>query len=286
MAFLDTTYKRKSAGLTALIAILTVLFLFLFGLKYYDPPLEFGIAINFGTSDDGSGDMQPAEELMPMQEQVANIEENIQETQQETAEKESVAEEVATQDNEDALAIQKQKEAKLKLEADNKIRLEKERAEKAKKDAADKAKKEQEAKKQQLDALMGGLNSKGKATGGEGDGNVAGDKGKPTGDPKAKGYYGSGGDGGGNYRLGNRQAVSKPKPLYECNEEGNVYVSIAVDKSGNVISAQPGMKGTTNSAPCLLESAKAAALKTKFSPDDTAPAKQIGLIIYNFSLSE
>ena len=73
---------------------------------------------------------------------------------------------------------------------------EKEKAEKAKRDAAEKTKKEQEAKKQQLDALMGGLNSKGKATGGEGDGKVAGDKGKTTGDPNAKGYYGSGGDGG------------------------------------------------------------------------------------------
>jgi len=116
-----------------------------------------------------------------------------------------------------------------------------------------------------LDALMGGF---------------ADDK------HNAKGYYGSGGDGGGNYRLGNRQALSKPKPAYECNEEGNIYVSITVDKSGNVVSAQPGAKGTTNSAPCLLESAKDAALKTKFSPDQTAPAKQIGLIIYNFSLSE
>ncbi|MDZ7613463.1 MAG: energy transducer TonB [Flavobacteriaceae bacterium] len=286
MAFLDTTYKRKSAVLTAIIAALMVLFLFLFGLKYYDPPLEFGIAVNFGTSDDGSGDVQPAEELMPMQEQVTSTEENIPETQPETAEIESVAEEVVTQDNEDAIAIKKQKEAKLKQDADNKIKLEKERADKAKKDAADKTRKEQEAKKQQLDALMGGLNSKGKATGGEGDGKVAGDKGKTTGDPNAKGYYGSGGDGGGNYRLGNRQAVSKPKPLYECNEEGNVYVSIAVDKGGNVVSAQAGVKGTTNTAPCLLESAKAAALKTKFSPDDTAPAKQIGTIIYNFSLSE
>ena len=212
MAFLDTTYKRKSALLTAIIAALTVLFLFLFGLKYYDPPLEFGIAVNFGTSDDGSGDIQPTEELMPMEEQAAVAEENVQESVQETAEKESVSEEVATQDNEEALAIQKKNEAKLKLDADNKAKLEKEKAEKTKRDAAEKTKKEQEAKKQQLDALMGGLNSKGKATGGEGDGKVAGDKGKSTGDPNAKGYYGSGGDGGGNYRLGNRRARNMPKP--------------------------------------------------------------------------
>ena len=173
--------------------------------------------------------------------------------------------------------------SKLKLDADNKAKLEKEKAEKAKRDAAEKTKKEQEAKKQQLDALMGGLNSKGKATGGEGDGKVAGDKGKSTGDPNAKGYYGSGGDGGGNYRLGNRQALSKPDPAYECNEEGLVLVLIDVDRSGKVISAQPGAKGSTSTSACLLQSAKEAALKTTFDPDAAAPVKQPGTIIYNFS---
>ncbi|MGB5382577.1 MAG: hypothetical protein WBN19_01905 [Lutimonas sp.] len=138
-----------------------------------------------------------------------------------------------------------------------------------------------------VDALMGGLNSDGKAKGGEGNDSQPGDKGKVTGDPNAKGYYGSGGGGGGgNYRLGNRQALNKPKPAYNCNEEGNVYVSITVDQNGHVIAAQAGVKGTTNSATCLLESAKEAALKTKFSPDASAPARQIGVIIYNFSLSE
>ena len=114
-----------------------------------------------------------------------------------------------------------------------------------------------------------------------------GDKGNPNGDPNASGYYGNGGGGsGGNYRLGNRKAVSKPKPTYDCNnEEGTVVVRISVDKNGKVISAQPGIKGTTNSDTCLLTRAKEAALKTKFNPDSKAPTKQVGSIIYNFTLS-
>ncbi len=90
----------------------------------------------------------------------------------------------------------------------------------------------------------------------------------------------------GNYRLGNRKALSKPKPLYKCNEEGRVFVSITVDKNGNVINAQSGVKGTTNSAPCLLKQAKKAALLTKFNADKNAPSKQIGIIIYSFSFSQ
>jgi len=135
---------------------------------------------------------------------------------------------------------------------------------------------------------MGGFSdSNGKADGGEGDDAQAGDKGKVTGDPNASGYYGVGGDGsGGNYRLGNRNALNRPKPDYPCNEEGKVVVTIYVDQSGKVVSAVPGAKGTTNSANCLLTEAKAAALKTKFNQDSKAPPKQKGAIIYNFSLSE
>ena len=113
--------------------------------------------------------------------------------------------------------------------------------------------------------MMGGFsNNDGNADGGEGDDNKAGDKGKKTGDPNASGYYGNGGGGGGgSYRLGNRKALSKPKPTYDCNEEGRVFVRISVDKNGNVIAAQAGVKGTTNSASCLLTRAKRSGIKNQ-----------------------
>lgn len=90
----------------------------------------------------------------------------------------------------------------------------------------------------------------------------------------------------GNYWVGNRKALNKPSPKYDCNEEGRIIVSISVDQSGRVVSAEPGINGTTNSAQCLLNSAKEAALKTIFNADGKAPSNQIGVIIYNFSLSE
>ncbi|RUA11308.1 MAG: energy transducer TonB [Flavobacteriia bacterium] len=298
MAILDTKHKQKSSVITAIIVAIIIFIVFNFGLRYFDPPLEYGISVNFGTTDFGRGNVQPKEALKPVQqnEEVAEEQEIPEEipaeTKPEEVKEEAVAEEVLTQETEEALAIKKQEDIKKKAEAKEKARkekerLKKERIEREKKAAEEKKRKEQEAKRKQLDALMGGINTKGNATGGEGDDNKPGDKGKVTGDPNAKGYYGIGGNGsGGNYRLGNRKALAKPKPDYNCNEEGNVYVVILVDKNGRVISAKPGAKGTTNSAPCLLESAKKAALKTKFSADSNAPVKQVGLIIYNFSLSE
>ena len=292
MSYLDTPHKRKSAIATTIVMALLLFLIFTFGLKYFDPPLEYGIAVNFGTSNVGSGNVQPTEPLKS----ASSEEEVIEETQQEEVE-ETVAEteptsapteKVITQDSEESIKIKKQEEAKRKAEeADRQKKLEAERIIKQRKAAEEKKKAEEAAKRKRLDDMMGGLNnSDGNATGGEGDDNQAGDKGNPNGDPNASGYYGNGGGGsGGNYRLGNRKAVSKPKPAYDCEEQGRVVVSISVDKSGRVISAQAGIKGTTNSAPCLLTRAKEAALKTRFNSDSKAPTKQVGSIIYNFSLS-
>ena len=324
MSFLDTKHKRKSATLTTIIAIIILFLIFNFGMRYFDPPKEYGISVNFGTSNVGSGNVQPKEAVKPATQEIENepveeIEEKVEEVVQEEKIETSTpvktneaAEDILTQENEEALAIEKQKEAKRKddirkqTEKEDEIKRQAEEAELKRQQEADriaaeekekieaenrrieKDRQEKAAKKADVDALMGGIgNADGKATGGEGDDNQAGDKGKTTGDPNASGYYGSGGSGsGGNYQLGNRKAMTKPKPTYDCNEEGRVVVSISVDKSGKVISAQAGVKGTDNSASCLLQRAKEAALKTKFNSDNNAPTKQVGIIIYNFSLSK
>lgn len=279
-SFLDTDYKRKSAALTSLVMSLLVVALFFFGLTYLDPPEEFGIALNFGTSEAGQGDIQPTEPLRAAsQEAVKEQQEAVKEKVTQTAPK--VAEEVLTQDTEDAIVIKKQIEAKKKAD-------EVARKERVHQEAIAKQQAEELEKRKKLDALIGGVsNSNGTATGGQGNDNTAGDKGKITGDPNANGYYGNGaGGGGGDYQLGNRKPISRPKPNYICDEEGLVVVSIEVNVSGKVINATPGVKGSTNTAACLLSQAKEAALNTTWQPDPNAPSKQIGVIKYRFSLSQ
>ena len=289
--FLDTIHKRKSAALTSVIMCLLVVVLFFAGMKYLDPPEEYGIAVNFGTSDVGMGDIQPTESLKSTSEEKV-LEEEVKEiTEPEVAEKTSevLAEDVATQNNEEAIAIQKKTDAKKKADdVAKKALLEKERIEREKLVAIAKQKAEEEAKRKKLDALIGGINNAdGTATGGEGNDTRAGDKGNINGDPNANGYYGNGGGGGnGDYNLGNRKPVSRPKPDYICNEEGVVVVSIEVDVNGKVIKATAGVKGSTNTAQCLVSQAKEAALKTKWTPDANAPSKQVGTIKYRFSLSQ
>jgi len=278
--YLNTKEKRKSAILTTLIMIALFFAMFYVGLSYLDPPEEFGIALNFGTSNVGKGNLPPKQIAKPIikkeipQEKVKNV-------QPEIKKKVDAVEKVLTQNTEDAIAIKKQQEAKKKADAIAK----KEREQKV---AIAKQKAEEDAKKKKLDALIGGINNaEGKSNSGEGDDNQAGDKGKINGNPNVNGYYGNGGMGGnGDYFLGSRKPTNKPKPNYICNEEGVVVVEIKVDVHGNVIRANAGVKGSTNTAECLVSQAKAAALKTKWQADLKAPSQQTGYIKYRFKLAQ
>lgn len=292
--YLNTAHKRKSAILTTLIMSVLIFLLFIVGLKYLDPPEEYGIAVNFGTSSVGKGTIQPNKPIqsVPKESTLEELTESVREksdTEVEEAAVDAIQEKVITQNSEETIAINKEAIAKKKAEVEaKKLQLEKDRIEKERQAAIEKQKAEEAAKRKKLDALIGGINNAdGVSSGGEGNDNQAGDKGKITGDPNASGYYGNGGDGnGGDYRLGNRKPLSKPKPNYICNEEGIVVVSIEVDVNGKVIKATPGVKGSTNTAACLLTQAKEAALKTSWQPDAKAPSRQIGTIRYRFSLSQ
>lgn len=279
MSFLDTVHKRKSFTITTILYLLLLLILFFFGLQYMDPPIEGGIAVNFGTSDTGSGNVQPTEAVRSAPRNTTP--EPV--PQQQTAE---VKEEVITQDVEEAPVIKNEPKKEI-----TKPVVEKPKEKPVEKPVEEPKKPDPKPDKSTEDALSSILNGPkkdGKADGGEGDDKTAGDKGDPSGDPNASSYYGQGKglDGDGNYQLGGRRALSKPKRVQECNEAGIVVVSIEVDRDGNVIKATPGVRGTTNNSKCLLDPAKAAALATKFNPDGEAPSRQIGKIVYKFSLSD
>ena len=65
-----------------------------------------------------------------------------------------------------------------------------------------------------------------------------------------------------------------------------MVVRITVDQQGNVVNAEPGVKGSTNVHPCLLTPARKTALLHKWFPDANAPSKQVGFVVINFKLSE
>ena len=281
MKYLETKHERNAARITTLISIILLLLLFVVGPQYLDPPEEYGVAVNFGTTDFGVGNR-------PLSQPKKAIKEQIEESQPETPKVEPTnsqtkTEEIITEENTEEIAIKKQKEAEAKAKAKA------ERIERQKREAEERKRREEEEKRKKLDNLIGGVkNSDGKTDGGEGPDNQGENKGQSNGNPYAPSYFGGSGPGKGNvgYGLGGRGKPSREIYKQDCNEYGLVVVKIEVNLQGNVIKAIPGIKGTTNTHPCLLEPAKKIAESHKWPSDPDAPARQIGFVSINFDLGQ
>lgn len=275
MGFLDTTHKRRSATITAILLLLLLFGVFNLGMKYVDPPVEYGVSVNFGNSDVGSGDAVEETLKESVEEEV------VEEIQEEEVVEETQVEEVS---EENVVTDDAAVDAPVVKKAEEKKEVVKEQPKKEQ----PKKKEKPKPSKQTMDALNSLLNgtSDSGSSKGEGDDDVKGVKGKEGGDANSNKYYGSAGNGsGGNYNLSGRKALSKPIEKPDCQEEGRVVVAIQVNKNGKVTKAEQG-RGTTNSVPCLVDAAIKAALKTTWNPDSKAPSIQKGTIIYNFSLSQ
>lgn len=292
--------EKISLAITSGVFLLLLLALFIF--KYTEKSdlvdLEGGgggggVTVNFGDSDVGSG--------ADFRSEVLDVSQKTQRTPAATPDEE----EIVASDLDDAPAVVNTKPVK---------KTPKKEDTKPKPEPV-KMPKPSKATNDALSSLLNGSNS-----GGDGDDAQGGNKGQLNGDRNSNGYYGSGGSGGGtgggngsgngtgtgpgsgsgsgggngagvgtgngNYRLAGRKVLAKPAPRYTCNEQGTVVVEISVDKDGRVISASPGARGTTNAAKCLLDQAKIAAMNTKFDPSSSAPEKQVGTIVYRFTLTE
>lgn len=295
-SYSEIEHKKQSLIMTT--ALFALLFLILFYFTFNNAQsiamdLEGGggggdIAVNFGNSDVGSGKNFESKEL-------------AQPAPKSRQPEKAAQEELVTSESDNAVpavaAVKKPKDEP-KKPVEKPVEAPKPKPSKSATDA--------------LSNILNSSNTKG----GDGDDAAAGNKGKAYGDPKATGYNGGGGsgtgsgggngsgqglgtgsgygngngggrgNGNGNYQLNGRKVLSKPNPKYTCNEEGTVVVEISVNNSGSVIGAIAGVKGTTNTAKCLLDQAKLAAMNTKFDANATAPDKQVGKIIYNFKLTE
>ena len=269
MAFLDTTYKKKSTAITAVILIALLWMIFNFGMKYQDPPEEYGIAINFGSSDFGNKKSKNIS-TTKLPELLKGEPLIVQKPQEERSDEtvEDIPEEIPN----DAILSQTEKNTTM--------------LQKPKDVPKPTPKKPSNNTLKAFDNLLKGDTSDGNKAG-EGNDAVSGLKGDKKGDPTSTKFYGNTGKSGDpNYNLAGREALLTPKEQPNCEEEGIVVVSIEVDKEGKVIKAVSGVKGTTNSANCLLKPAREAALKTTWNADPNSPTKQKGTIIYKFSLTK
>ena len=284
MKMLDTPHKKKSAGLTAVIGVLLLILFFLLGLTYYDPPISYGMEVNFGTLAEGSGKVQPQKKVQAIEkveEKVVEVEEKVESEPPKQITEESVKE-VLTEEKSTVVVPEKKESSEVVKTLTEKLESE------AQDEPVEEKPKVSEATKSVVSSLLKNKAEKGEEIEGEGDDAVQGDKGKIEGNPYSSSYYnnfGLGGKGKG-YGLNGRNLQSNGKVVQDCNKEGTVVVRITVNNQGEVIQAEPGVKGSTNTHPCLLEPARKTALLHKWFPDGKAPAEQIGFVVIQFKLGE
>ncbi len=261
MNFLKDKYKRRAALGTFLVHLIVVFLFYSFGLKYMDPKIEDGIAIEFGYVEEGMGEeITQSEEIQTeVLEQFQNIEVSPPEEQAE------IAEEVVTQELEEAPVITEEKE-KQKVQEQMPVQEEETTPQAS------------EELQQALSSLF--QNTQNTQSGDTENKGAQGDQsGSVEGLEEAMGGEGNSSDG---YELGDRRAIRKPKPNYSCKETGRVVIRVWVNAEGETYKAELDLKNTTDTSPCLVREAKAAALKTSWLADANAGPTQIGSIIYNF----
>jgi hypothetical protein len=234
-----------------------------------------GVIVNIGYVESASGDVQPMSQQTSPEPVITKVKTAPQQEEQ-----------IATQEFEESPVTKvKKDESKTKVKTETK--------------PVQEVKKVTEPVKTVNNAAL----YKGKTTGSTSQGTAStgtGDQGDKNGDPLSK-YYGKNGSGGPgtgtgtgegpgtgpgkggiSFDLGGRKMIHSPVVDDRSQETGKVVVSITVDKTGTVIAAIPGYRGSTTTSAYLFSKAKDAAMKARFNPSSDAADIQKGTITFVF----
>lgn len=295
-------YQEHNRGLIGTIVFHLIFLLVLLWVSF-DPmeptfPDPDGIVIDFGDSETGFGEEEPSPAAVnePVSAETP-VEEQVEPEATDIPDAEAVKDPVVTQDFDDAPTMEEIAEQKRKKEEQKKKLAEqkRKREEEAKKQEEERKRQEEEREKREAEQrrineinnrtknLFGGS---GNGSGGDSQGEAGGEgnQGKPDGQIGVNNYKGGGSGNGIDWSLNGRSAIALPQPNKGIQSSGKVVVEIIVNKSGKVISAMPGAKGSTTMDGRLLDAAKKAALKAQFNISSTAPDRQKGYITYIFEL--
>ncbi len=289
-------HRRGITGTLIFHVGLVILFIFSGLITPLPLPEEEGILINFGTSSEGEGLIEPSATL-----QTQAIEQAEPIPSETAIQSEESEEEILTQDFEEAPAVEsKALEEKRKREEEvERQRLEKieqERLEELERQRQEELERQriiaeqkriQEITDRTRNALTNARNNTDNTATGEGETTGQENQGSENGSVNSDNHSSrlSGlGDKGISYSLAGRTPQSLPKPEYNYQAEGIVVVEVTVNQNGNVTKATAGVKGSTTLDNNLLRAAQKAALAAKFDRQPNAAAFQKGTITYHFLL--
>lgn len=233
--------KNKKIGMAVSLgfhALLALLFFFIMAWREPNPPLpEYGIQLNFGVDEAGSGDIQP--ETQPT-EQTEEIEESQPEETQQEVMQEEVSEPVEeVVEEETAVTTQESPVTVPKVTEEKKVEKPKEeKKEPVKAPVKTKPVEEKKEERKVETAYPSKNTSKDASVPSQGDKTGTGDQGDPKGDLDERALYGKqgGGGGGSSFSLEGWNWDWIPKPEDTSNESGRIVFQIKVNADGEILS--------------------------------------------------
>ncbi|MCB0495989.1 MAG: hypothetical protein KDC79_07620 [Cyclobacteriaceae bacterium] len=264
--------EKKNKQIGAIVSIgshvaILLLFLFMVAWRAPDPPLpEYGIELNFGLDEAGSGDIQPEPNTNPAQTE-------SQEEAQPDGKDEPVEEEVTEQPKVVNTPVEQPTPITTEQESPDVVE------EKPEKKVEEPVEKKEEEVKEEAPKLPPVLypNNKTGSGGKDGDAKEAqnanqgdktgavGDQGDKDGTVDSRALYGNAGGGGGTtLDMGGWKWNSEPIVDEKSNESGTIVLRVVIDGKGIVqsVTTEPG----TTINPIVVNEYKEAVRKITFSP--------------------
>ncbi|MFT3705440.1 MAG: hypothetical protein QM802_23935 [Agriterribacter sp.] len=288
----ETSKNVKAGTITGIISGALLLFFFLVSWSVpvpVEPPIEEGMEVNLGNSDDGSGDVQPlipgapaaAPKVVNAPPKASNAVEDAKavETNDDDPEAEDVHVPKPKVSNPKSLNIPKKENTSVEKKVVTKPQVV---------ENPTPAPPKPKATYKGGDGSGPGGNNADKWNGSKSEGNTTGtgDRGKINGDPNSKNYDGFGGKGNGSGytiqgSLKGRSILRQPSFQDEFNENAKVAVDLSVDATGAVTSATYQPRGSTTSDAGMKDIAIRKAKQLKFA----AGTEDRGTIIFNFRVT-
>lgn len=265
----ENNYPKALAISTGIMAVLLALSFFI-AIGTFQPQVEAGMGgmvVNYGTSVEGMGT-----DYTSMEETSADPNANnqppdkvvLEEPTPQTSAAQSSEKEIVTQSTEEAVSI-------------------KTKATKSTSPPVATATETKPAKPAiNQNAIYKGKTSKGTG-GGDGTGSTPGNQGSVNGDPEAP-NYGEGGSGFGETPIDIRKFVDLVLPQDDGQKTGKIAVRIKVDKSGRVLDATPGVKGTTLNDRELWQKCKDAVMRARVAKSESGAEIQMKIVIFYFKV--
>lgn len=269
---MESTQRLKAIISTAVLHLVLFLLCYFFYIKVQIPIEDIetgGIVINYGTSETGMGDDYTSMDEPAIGENISDepiVDPNRPNSP--TTSNSSTEADVLTQNLEDAPTVNDKNPNASNNSTNTNTTVNAEPA----KPSVDQR------------ALFKGKRNNGTG-GGDGTGTTPGNQGDVNGDPNSKSYTGGGSGGNGiALNLAGRKFMSLPRIQDDGQTSGKITVDISVDKTGTIVTAKAGGRGTTISNANLWEKCERAVLGCKLNAISSGPEIQAGSVIFTFIL--